>query len=115
MPCLPVALLPRCIEVIDKPGNGLGPEEGEHGHVFLGSRVVLDEGRCLGTAMNSVPHENLGVVGKRALRARELLPSLPVEVRLKTFYEHGLIEVGHDVSYGRAADGRTKRETASAD
>ena len=109
MPCLPVALLPRCIEVIDKLGNGLGPEEGEHGQVFPGSRVVLDEGRCLGTAMNSVPHENLGVVGKRAL------PSLPVEVRLKTFHKHGLIEVGHDVSYGRAADGRTKRETASAD
>ena len=115
MPCLPVALLPRCIEVIDKLGNELGPEEGEHGQVFPGSRVVLDEGRCLGTAMNSVPHENLGVVGKRALRARELLPSLPVEVRLKTFHKHGLIEVGHDVSYGRAADGRTKRETASAD
>lgn len=112
---LPVAFLPGCVEMIDKLGNGLGPEEGEHGQVFLGSRVVLDEGRCLGTAMNPVPHENLVVVGKRALHARELLPSLPVEVRLKTFHKQGLIEVGHDVSYGRAADGRTKRETASAD
>lgn len=40
---------------------------------------------------------------------------MPVEVRLKTFHKQGLVEVGHDVSYGGAADGRTKRETASAD
>lgn len=64
MPCLPVALLPCCIEAIDKLGDGLGPEEGEHGQVFLGSRAVLDEGRCLGAAMDSMPHEDLRVIGK---------------------------------------------------
>lgn len=61
---LPVALLPGCVEMVDECGYGLGPEEGEHGQVFLGSRAVLDEGRCLGAAMDSMPHEDLRVIGK---------------------------------------------------
>lgn len=61
---LPVAFLPGCVEMIDERGDGLGPEEGEHGQVFLGSRAVLDEGRCLGAAMDSMPHEDLRVIGK---------------------------------------------------
>lgn len=84
---LPVALLPGCVEMVDECGYGLGPEEGEHGQVLPGPRIVLDEGRCLRAAMNPVPHENLRVIGKRAFHARELLPSLPVEVGLKTFHK----------------------------